>query len=206
MAFTHLSILGSLTDTLTDEEADMLLRSVMASAGATTPAAVLRGPVTINPAVLQRMWQNPRAKAAAWKIAFREVPFSALIYQMPIVAVTEQIRQGAFDRVVTPEEDDLLWETAEAGVQAYRNRQLSMSQIIQLGMTWKGISNVLGWAGVAPTLDPMLRARLCYVFGCRYEKLGNHEQAAEFFQTAHRDAPLNSLAHRLAAERLKASE
>jgi WD40 repeat protein len=84
--------------------------------------------------------------------------------------------------------------------QAIFEGKLSISQVAQLILTWKGIANFLGWGGVAPTLDPDVRSGLAYFFGHKFLALGDRAQAAKFFETAIKEAPPGSLLARLAAE------
>jgi hypothetical protein len=72
-----------------------------------------------------------------------------------------------------------------------------------MGLAWKGITNVLGWAGVAPTLPPDLRGALAYVLGHRYLRLGRPEDAAGLFRTAVADAPAGSPLRKLAEAELQ---
>jgi hypothetical protein len=69
-------------------------------------------------------------------------------------------------------------------------------------MSWKGVTNALGWAGVAPSLEPHLRGPFAYVLGHRFRRLGQPEQARQMFLTAVADAPPDSTLARLAERAL----
>jgi hypothetical protein len=88
------------------------------------------------------------------------------------------------------------------------NGKLTLPQLIQIGLTWKGTTSYLGWAGVSPNLDPALRGPSAYIFGHRYLRLNRRQEALALFRTALADAPPGSSLRRLAQaelDRLKAN-
>lgn len=80
--------------------------------------------------------------------------------------------------------------------------KIGKSQSLQLLLAWKGISNFLGWGGVAPSLQPGLRGKLAYIMGHRYLRLGKPDDAKTFFQTAIGDAPKDSPLRQLSQQDL----
>ena len=86
-----------------------------------------------------------------------------------------------------------MWELGLNGFVAVTDEgTVSQTQMIQLALAWKGITNFLGWAGVAPNLQPNLRGPIAYVMGHRYLRLGQPKDASMFFNTALTDAPNGS--------------
>jgi len=84
----------------------------------------------------------------------------------------------------------------------FENGEITRPQLVQLGFAWKGVTNFLGWAGVAPTLKPDLRGPLAYVLGMRCLRLNKPDDAAALFKTARDDAPKGSRLKALAQAEL----
>jgi tetratricopeptide (TPR) repeat protein len=206
-ALLHAGILASLTGELTDAEATTLAALILARHQADSPLRALSDVFHFPPTVLRAAWQSPRGRELARTIAFQSVPLGEMALATGGLVFTEMARQGAFIGATSPEQDALLWKLCEDGHTAFVNRRLSLPQLIQIGLSWKGTTNFLGWAGVAPGLDPALRGPLAYLLGHRYLRLSRPADAATFFRTALADAPPDSPLRRLAQaelERLKA--
>jgi hypothetical protein len=92
--------------------------------------------------------------------------------------------------------------TGQEAVAGIPQGTLKHTQVLLLGSTWKGVTNVFGWEGVRRTLAPSLRGPIAYIFGQRYLR-EKRSGARMFFQTARDDAPANSPLRRLAEDRLK---
>jgi hypothetical protein len=73
----------------------------------------------------------------------------------------------------------------------------------QLLAAWKGVTNFLGWGGVAPQLDGSLRGPAAYVLGVRYLRVKNMPEKAEaMFRAALADAASETTLRRLAQAQL----
>lgn len=203
LGLAYYTILESLTDSLSEEAADEVINTLAGASATDSPAALLKGGLRPPPTVLRRMWQNPRAHNYARQIAFQELSFPKLTRLLPLVGMAEVFRQGAFGGSPSPEQENVIWELAETGQNQFYDGRLSVAQIIQLGLTWKGLTNVLGWAGVGPTLKPEFRGIVAYVFGHRYLTLDNRDQSKRFLEISLADAAPDSLLKRLAKSELK---
>ena len=69
-------------------------------------------------------------------------------------------------------------------------------------MTWKGNAGMLGWAGASPGLDPTFRGPAAWLFGHRFLRLGQPEQARAFFAVAAKETAADSSWHQAAAAEL----
>ena len=76
--------------------------------------------------------------------------------------------------------------------------------MIPLALTWRGTTSLLGWGGVAPSLNPKLRGSLAYVFGRRLLRLKQPTEARELLRQAAAEAPTESSLRRLAEAQLRA--
>ena len=186
-SFSHL-ILAVLAGTLTDAQAEQFLNSLLASTG-DHPVFGRARMIRIPPALLRDAWLTPRGRDCARRLAFRSEPFPLHIC-LPVLAIAaEYARRGAFDRDLSPAEENQVWEMVESAVPAFLENRLGQGQLIQLLLSWKGTTNFLGWGGVAPTLDPTLRGPMAYVVGHRLLRLGKPADATRLLKTALADAP-----------------
>jgi tetratricopeptide (TPR) repeat protein len=183
----HLFLLYCLTDRLSDEVAnrfqERLLASLPKEFQVTSSAFGYRPPV----AVFRKMWQSPRGREAAKKLAFQSVSLREYL-QLPLRAGAATLALEAIPNA-SAEQERLVWKTAEDLLAATLSGKLTKAQGFQLAMTWKGTTGVFGWAGLAPHLTPKLRGPVAYVLGHRYLRMGKAKDAAEFFRTAAKDAP-----------------
>lgn len=196
-------ILGALTNELNDEQAARFVAGMTRGADSESPLTLITNVVTIPTAAMREAFRSPRGRQFVWQFAFRQLPFIEMVRQPPVLIVLEYIRQGAFAGMMTSDQENLVWQLTGDCLVAFFDQKLAKSQCLQLGLTWKGTTNVLGWAGVATTLDPSKRGPFAYVFGHRYRRLNNPKQAAEFFRIALKDAPKDSLLAKLAEAELR---
>ena len=151
---------------------------------------------------MRRMWRSPRGKAYARKIAFREVSFTEHV-RIPLnLLFFELVVSRAFPTGVSADEDAMLWEAIETGHEQYSRGRITMGHVIQVLLTLKGVTNVLGWDGVAPSLDPSVRGPTAYVLGHWFLQRNDREKSVKFFRTAEEDGAEGSLLRRLAAQHL----
>jgi tetratricopeptide (TPR) repeat protein len=200
--------LAALADTLTPADADVLLDHLATRRGRSIAGD---NPIPIRlplpPGILRDMWRTPRGMECARKIAFQETAYAENL-RMPLILLgAENAHQAAMPRALTPEQEALLWQTCERVYLSYMEEKLDATQVIALGFAWKGTIGFLGWGGVAPSLDPSVRGPLAYIIGQRYvTRLKMPAEALTLFETALRDAPVNSTLQRLAraeVDRLK---
>jgi WD40 repeat protein/tRNA A-37 threonylcarbamoyl transferase component Bud32/tetratricopeptide (TPR) repeat protein len=196
-------ILGSLCGEITDEECQAFATGLMARGG--DNAFARQAQALANPQVMARsfrqMWKTPLGRQYAEAFAFETLTLRERVRVPVVLAATEFFNQSAHGGEMTAEQQQVTFDTIGAVFdQAIFEGKLSISQVAQLILTWKGIANFLGWGGVAPSLDPQLRSGLAYFFGHRFLALGDKPQAARFFDAAVQEAPANSLLARLAAE------
>ena len=118
-----------------------------------------------------------------------------------VLASSEWARQRGFDGNANSEQEQLLEQMAgDVFDGIFIHGTIRSTQMVQLGLTWKGVTNYLGWQGVASTLEPGLRARVAYVMAHRYIRLNNRDQAALFLEQAATDLPKDSPLAELATE------
>jgi hypothetical protein len=154
--------------------------------------------------VANNLFRNRWGEGLARKIAFREMPLRDCLRVIPSLGLYELLRESAMPPQLPDDQADLLWKLSnDMYTAAVENHAMSKAQFLQMGLAWKGITNVLGWAGVAPTLPPDLRGALAYVLGHRYLRLGRPEDAAGLFRTAAADAPPGSPLRKLAEAELQ---
>src|SRR5262249_54445332 len=157
-------------------------------------------------ALMRDMWKTPHGLASAEHIAYQDIPLADYLTLPMLTTAATLIRRDAFGEKVSPEQDELAWRLAADIWTALRQGKVAQSHMVQLGLTWKGTTNFLGWGGVSPSLAPSLRGPLAYVMGHRFRRLGQAKQAAEFFRIAVSDAPSDSTLRALAQTELKGAE
>jgi len=202
----RLLILGSLSGELSDAlVADLITRAVVRIPADSPIAAVktLRLPPAVR-AALRGMWRTPRGRHYARRIAFLDLSFAELLRIPPQLFIAELFGQGAFGGKLTPQHDDLVWKLAEDFYAALvHTGKMTTKQVLPLLMTWKGVTNFLGWGAVRGALEPQIRGPLAYVAGHRYLRLKKRKEAVGFFRTALADAPPDSALRRLAQAELE---
>jgi tetratricopeptide (TPR) repeat protein len=181
-------VLASLTDQLNDDEAERYLRQVQNSFTRDPVISQLGGLVRVPPEALRRMWQTPRGRDWARRIAFRDLSFQDNVLAPATLLALAILREGAFDADLSPEEEEVAWFAVHEVWDRFTRNKIGKTQVLQLGLTWKGTTGFLGWGAVAPGLDAKLRGPLAYLFGQRLRKLGKRPEAEMLFRTALADA------------------
>jgi len=189
-------VLGSLCDKLSTQDIRNLISLVVADSQRPL-LAVLEGQGGLSPEnlapVVRAAFHSPRGREYARKIVFREVPFAECIRVPPLLVAMELIQQGAFSSGYNNDQEELVWQLAGDCYTSYGSGQFSKPQMLQLLLTWKGVTNFLGWGGLAPQLAPQLRGPLAYVMAHRYIQLQRHDDAKMFLGTAQADAARGSV-------------
>jgi WD40 repeat protein len=204
----HGLIVGSLAGELGESEAQEILTRLVAHAGGSAPAALFqKGVLKLPPAILRDLCGTAKGSDAARHMAFKDVAYAEYLRLPALMFAAEVMHQGALPGPLPAEQGAVLWEVADKLQAAHAADKLSTAQFFQLALAWKGTSNFLGWAGLAPGLAPSLRGPLAYVMGHRYVRLKRDPEASGLFRTARDDTPPGSVLHRLAQaelDRLKA--
>jgi hypothetical protein len=206
--FAHAMILASLTRQFSAREVDVLLdraiRRLTTSIDPSMIKATLRiFLVDLTPdqmaALVREAAARPRARELARQAAFRELPIDQLVRGAASVAAVEIAGQLLLAGPLSADQEQLCAELANQAYDAYVAGRLRKEQLMQLVFTYRGLTDTLGWAGLAKTLDPSLRGPLAYWLGHRFRRLSQLAQAERFFQAALSDARPDSLLARLAA-------
>jgi tetratricopeptide (TPR) repeat protein len=203
---------ASLADAMTENDAREILEAVCHRSQGSPYLSLLDSsisdqvfPLKTITAVLRDAFRSPRGRALAEKIVFQADPYTLCIEAPPQLMAYEWVRQGCLASALTPAQDELLWQMAGESYRAVLvTGKLGKPQVLQLLLTWKGMTNFFGWGGVAPSLAPGLRGKIAYFLGHRYLRLGHRDDAAMFFRTALTDAANDSSLKTLAAKELEA--
>lgn len=196
-----LLIMGSLTDELESDDALWFWDRLLSGDGGNAVVALSKS--VLHPESVARMfremWQTRRARQYAEAFAYETLTMRDRI-RIPVqLAGMAYFTRNAFNGHLGPEEEQLLWTLVVDGwSRVVEAGQLHAPQVLQLGVAWKGTTNLLGWGGVAPTLPADLRSMIAYVLAHRYLRLKKPEQAASLFDTAQQDAPGDSSTRQLA--------
>ncbi|QDT11699.1 serine/threonine-protein kinase [Planctomycetes bacterium K23_9] len=157
--------------------------------------------------VLNQMWRSEKGMKWAERLAFDQVNLQDRITVIGTLAAYELMIQGAFNSVASEQDRNEAWAIADRIVQGVLiDNSLSMAQAMQLGLTWKGTTNFLGWSGVNQTLDDSLRARLAYVMGHRMIGKGDLASAKTFFDESQSLEGADPQTRQLAAKSLELLE
>ena len=221
MGMTYLSALISLTGELSDADIETYARRLgervigsgrFANLKGVSGESILSGnlaasamrllpPGTI-PAVVHGMWRSPRGREMARKAAFQELPFPQFARVPVLLGFVEGARGLLFRDGLSAEHEAILWQLANDSLDAHISGRVGMAQVAQALLAWKGTTNLLGWGGLALTLEPRLRGPAAYMLAHRYLQLKRPQDAAALFGTALADAPPDSPLKRLAAAEL----
>lgn len=199
-------MLGSLTGEMTDAQAERLSAQLLKSFAGGSAISVIKDLVKLPPVVMREMWRTPRGREIARQIAFREVSMAGYVHLPALVLTTETARQTAFGGQWSPAQEGLIWQMMEETASRYLGGKLNASQMAAMAMTWKGVTNFLGWGGLAPSLEPAYRAQLAYLFAHRYRALNKNDESLMFLRTAATDSEAGSALRRVAEEELAAMQ
>ena len=177
-------ILAALSDSLSDDDTNLIWRGLLARASSDPLMAQVSNTIQVAPDVIRGTWLSPRGRALAQRLAFFDVEPIEYMRIPPKLVIYEKFRQELFAGQLTSEQDDATWSIVNQVVEMHFAGRLSKQQILQLALTWKGSSGFLGWATVAPTLQPEVRGGIAYLMGLRYLKLNKPEVASGMFRTA----------------------
>ncbi len=200
-AFNHALILGSLGGEIGNDDAEVLLQWAVQGTGNVSYTQLLRSVINSENIAntFRQMWRTPRGRQFAEDIAFDRMNLRERVRAVPLLAVATYISQHAFEGEPGPQQDEAVWALLDdLWANLIEQGTLSSGQLMQLALTWKGTTNLLGWSGVAPRLPPSLRGGTAYVFAHRFLRLGDVPQSRKFLQltvdTAEAAANLRQLA------------
>ena len=192
---TDLLVLASLTGEVNEVDVELALspRFVRGSADGLMSLAVSMLEQKVIVELMGKMWSTPRGRQIAELLATRQALRSDLM-RLPVMLAGYQLCcQRAFQGELPPEQDAVVWQCCRTACRTILDEGgLAKPQLVQLALTWKGITNALGWEGVAAKLAPPVRAEFAYVFGHRLLALGKPQTALELLRTALADAPPDS--------------
>jgi WD40 repeat protein/tetratricopeptide (TPR) repeat protein len=200
-------ILAARTGSLTDAEGRQCVTALAAYLGSQSPAVDVAMQQPVFQAVLRQMWNTPRGRRLARQIACRELSEVAICGQSGQLAVAEFLRQSAWGKEPTKEEDEVIWTTAEDLLAGFTGGKVTEDDLVTLLGAWKLSAALPLWKLRESKLPDTLRAELAYMLGQRYVRhFQRPTEAATLFETALKKAPPDSLLQRLAraeVERLK---
>lgn len=184
-------ILGSLTGELNHNEIMSAVSRSSKLDGGNSPSAALVA--VIRPETIQRvmveMWQSERGLKLAESFAYEQRTMLQRVREPLQLAGATLCRISAFGGTVSPEQEEGLWKMMELLFDSVvTNGKVKTTHITQIGIAWKGITNFLGWSGVAPQLEPALRTRLAWLLGNRAARRGDTAAAVMYFETVLKDS------------------
>ena len=142
--------------------------------------------------ILESMWRTPRGFDLARRIAFRQLPL-ADFGRLPIqLGGTEFLCLGSMSDGRTNEQEEIVWDLCRQLLDATASGKFNGTQLLEMALTWRGVTNFAGWDGLKPTLDPSLRGPLAYVMGHRLLVKQLPAEAQKLFADALADAPADS--------------
>jgi tetratricopeptide (TPR) repeat protein len=200
----HNQVLASLTQDVTDADADKALEWMVSFAGQKSTAARTVWSMALSTGtmrdVLRETYRTPRGKEWAERIAYRTCSFADYSRMPSLLLIAEITHQTCLPPgALSKEQDELVWQMVQDCYVAYLDQRLTEANLLALAFLLKG-NSVFGpsWEDVANALPPSLPGPLAYVFGERRLRQQRPEEAAKFFKDARdrapADAPLRHLA------------
>ncbi|HEX7900075.1 MAG TPA: protein kinase [Planctomycetota bacterium] len=189
MSVLHAWVLGSLTDTIDDPEAEKLLQALLRFSGRDLPAFVR----LLKPSVVKAAWKNPRAYSTARRLAFRDLPFTEAVLSPVHAGWVEFVHQVCLPEGPMPREvEDLLWNLGKEVQESQRAGVLDDRFLMPLAAIINGNPNApgMGWKEVGKLLEarPTLRGPFAWIFAERYIRKGDLPNARRFIESALADA------------------
>jgi serine/threonine-protein kinase len=199
-------ILGSLSNDLSDADAEKMLADWSATFAKSSPlVTALRNrlvPVPLIASTLRNTWRSERGRQYARQIAFQGYFSKDCLRAEICLTVAEMIHQGAVTGDLSPEQGALIWQLVQDLYTGYVSGRITEAQLFQMALVWTGTTAFLAWESFAPMLDPSVRGPLAYVLGHRSLRLAKPKAAVELFGTALKNAPANSVLWRLNQDEL----
>lgn len=205
IGFGNVVLLASLTNTWTDEDAELVLTQGVLPRVAQVgefPTALVREALRAALPVGRALHTNRRWRECARRLAFLDISLPDYARLPAVEFALEMIHLQALPGGLSADQESLCRQLCMDFYTAAMSGKLRKSQLLLIAASWKGSSGLFGWGGVAGGLEPSLRKRLAYVLGHRYLFLNKPKEAAEFFRTATLDEPADSPLRKLAQAEL----
>ena len=203
MQVANAMLLGALSGKMEDTEARHLLTGTLPVAGSGMTERLFRHYSHFIESAVVSMVRGERAWEVVRQMVFQEVTLQQYIRDPVALLMLEMTHQGAAPGQWNDDEVELIWQLVQDALEEYNQQQISVPQLVQLALTWRGTTSIFGWQGVAPSLAPRLRGPSAYIFGHRYRRLGRPKEAEMFFHTARDNAEPDAPLHRLASTQLR---
>ncbi len=154
-------IMASLVNDFTEADLDTLLAAVKASLG--TESAFGRAVTLYRPpaAAVRQAFRTPRGREAARRHAFALASLTEWL-RLPGNALGVQLLvDGSLPGGASAEQEALLWQLADDATAHFSQGRFGKTDLLQLGLAWKGQAGTFGWGGVQKSLPvQLLRPRL----------------------------------------------
>lgn len=176
-------ILGGLSGQLDKGDTSQFFDTFMSEAGGSGIRPLLQTYATPDRThdIFSEMWKTETGMDWAERIAFESVSLRDRAWGPAIVAGAGFFGQSAFVGQLSHTESLAVHKCIEAALQAWAvEGRLSNFQLMQIGMSWKGLS-LTGNASLPSGLEPNLAARLGYLFGNKRLVSGKIDEAKKFF-------------------------
>src|SRR5262249_20930207 len=121
-------IMASLTDQLTADEARQFRGLIWGRrSAASEPSPVVEAALNLLPPEAERpAWRPPRGGDLAQRLAFRALSYAEFTRLPGVLIVGKAINLAAFGGAATPEQEQLVWDLAGAGLDACARGRLSL--------------------------------------------------------------------------------
>lgn len=196
-------IMASLSDSLTDQEAEQLWKGLIASATSDPVMGQFATTFTVTPATIRNTWRTERGREMARQMAYMSLPPVDYVRTPPLMVAYEKVRQDLFSGTPSAEEDVVIWRAVSGLANLYLSGKLNKAQGLQLALAWKGTSGIFGWSGVAPALPKEIRAEVTYLMCHRYLKLGQTDEARKWFDEMNADVNTDATVKTLVEKELE---
>lgn len=161
------SVIGSLSDTLSDAQAADLL----SIGGQVSPDSAFNQVLPLmlgNPRnTLAAMWRSTHAKEQARLIACREQLFPEQVRYFAIVAAAELLHQLCVPGELSEEHADLIWRTCNRGLDEYSQGDLPLLQLVPLLHRFRGNRSLFSDSSLLSPLSDDLRPAAAYFLAQR---------------------------------------
>ncbi len=179
--------MGVLSNSISNEDLDKYFRWLVASAGESEMSFLIQRVFSEEElrSTIKDLWSTDYGIAIARDSAFG-TEMGETRFRRPLVAFGMALleRQGMKRKGTSQERivlEKLLNDLYDA---VLVTRTIGQTKVIQLGMTWNGVLNFLGWQGIEGALPEHLRGPVTYFAGYRMLTLGNPTAAQTFWESS----------------------
>lgn len=144
-------------------------------------------------ACLSRMWQSPQGIAVIRKIVQEEVSEQEQTKLVLALVIREYAWATLMQGSGPPDAEELLWQLTNQVLDRIRQTgEMTATHWLQLAASWKGNTGLFGWQGLAPRMQPDLRAWFAYLLARRSLVSNRNADARMYLETVLRDLPADS--------------